>query len=920
MRTVPFDRNNPDRGSGSGFADELNGGGGRTEFSSRWTDEKGHGPLRRFLRPDDPQVLYPTRRIVLFLFLGSCLSTVGVQLTNDEYYEGPQEQFILFDEQLYESSLLVDAAGFNSTEAAEMADFFPVHIAFNDIGCSISGLERPILSNMTGEIRPKKLTGIMGPTGSGKTTFSWSLLGRSKRYCTAGAHGNLYLNGRPRNLEAFLDRVGFVPQDDVLYPDLTVEEALMFSANWRLPRDMTQEQKQEVVQHTMEVLDLLKVRDRRIGDVQSRSISGGERKRTSIGMELVSKPAVLVMDEPTSGLDSAGTFRLMEMLQKVAHEGVSVVAVIHQPSARVFELLDDLILMQNGEAAYIGPRSDVQRFLEEMGYPFQRETSSSMPLAEFLLDVVTDLEKPKGPPHPIDVSHVCKGGSYQEQSCISIEDNQTHPMLPSFFREHVRRKRMWEKIEAKMKRDRQREDLLRCIEFKAAETYNADGSLRENRTRLASLIREWRKDCRHISEKELSRMGIGQESAAIGYLRTLLEWCGITPCELGDTGMWCNMLDARSALPSYQQRPKPGLKRQVYLWFWHIVMLLKWRRGVAVEIFVIATLALVVSFVRSFNTTWNRRAVSNLFLSISIGLLGMGSAVLNDDVAPAQRAASAGMLLGAHEFAVLAETLIWGWCVCHVYSIFYFVGLWMRNGVWIIDLPLASVKNSHPCDLTSWVRLQKYYEFAHLLHLNFLGASALGKAICVFANHKTSISYVGSVAMLIGCHVFAFFTPNQNQVRNEATIFGGSINVSPLVETICAMSYVRYFLEAIFLWDPSPRDPNGRKYVLRYFDYHDCNKTHCATWLFSLGIFAQAVRFVIFSFRNSNDFHSLHDTPLFLIFIFKVLSCHVVALLLMTLIQEWYFPWVSSLQEKIKNEVGDDVVDIVDGDSLKKYN
>ena len=109
---------------------------------------------------------------------------------------------------------------------------------------------------------------------------------------------------------------------------------------------------------------------------------------------------------------------------------------------------------------------------------------------------------------------------------------------------------------------------------------------------------------------------------------------------------------------------------------------------------------------------------------------------------------------------------------------------------------------------------------------------------------------------------------------------------------------------------PEPGGRNGRSYVLRYFGYVDNNKTHCATSLFSLWTFSQAIRYVVFGFRNSNDFHSLHDTPL--LFIFKVLSCHVVALLIMTMIQEWYFPFVAAMLDKSR-EAGEEelTVDIL---------
>mmetsp|Transcript_9496 Transcript_9496/g.15558 ORF Transcript_9496/g.15558 Transcript_9496/m.15558 type:complete len:916 (-) Transcript_9496:66-2813(-) len=895
MRTVAFTPKRPVRETRKGNENRM--GSGRR---SSWTyyDDAGHGPFRRFLRPDNPEVVYPTRRIVMFLFLGSCLSTVGVQLSADEYYEGPHRTFIQYHRG-------------NTTE-------FPVHIAFNNVGCSISGMHSPILSNMTGEIRPGKLTGIMGQSGSGKTTFAYTLLGRAKRYCTNGAHGTVYLNGRPRDLETFLDRVGFVPQDDVLYPDLTVEEALTFSASWRLPRHMTVEERRKVVHDTLRTLDLEKIRDRRIGDVKQRSISGGERKRTSIGMELVSLPDVLVMDEPTSGLDSAGTYQLMLMLKRVAERGVSVVTVIHQPSGRIFNLMDDLILMQDGEAAYVGPRDGAVPFLSKMGYAVP--DTNATPSPEFILDVLARLEMPVKYPENSMYERVCRNPMVDSESenltkfatesdCMSRTDNLTHPILPALFRQTALEDKAWDKIEEKMTLERREEDVLHCMVRTGEQKYELIRDILDDTDARERQLQNWKSECEQLSPEALRRR-LDDGKIGWGVMWSVFGWLGMEQCGEGDSRMWCTMLDSRTTFPSYQQLPKPGLKRQVNLWFWQI-MGLKWRRGLAAEVSVIVSLALVVAFVRSFNTTWNRRAVSNLFLSISIGLLGMVGAVFHDDIAPVQRAASAGMLLGAHEFAVLAESIVWGWCVCHMYTLAYFFGLWIRNGIWILNVP--TTKNSRAAsffDFTYWVRLQKYYEFAHLLHLNYLASGALGSAICVISNHDTSASYVAAVALLITCHVFAFFTPNRNQIKHDCTIFG-TINLAPAVERTCSLSYVRYFMEAAYLWSPVDSDANGRKYVMRYFGYVDSNKTHCATSLFSLWTIAQAARFLIFGFRNSNDFHSLYDTPLFLIFIFKVLSCHVVALLIMTLIQETYYPMLEKTWARLK----DDDVDIVSLDS-----
>jgi len=237
----------------------------------RWYDSKGEGPITRFLRADDPTVALPTTRVAIMLLLGFLLSASVIWLSEDEFFEGTTDR----------------------KQSQQIFDF-PVHVAFQGVGCSISGMNEPVLHDLTGSIPPGKLTGVLGQSGSGKTLFSYQLLGKGRKFCSQANTGQVYLNGRPRSLEAFLDRVGFVPQDDVLYGDLTVDESIQFSANWRLPRSLSESEKMEIVNETISILNLNRVRSSKIGTVRNRGISGGERRRVSIGMELVARPSVLI--------------------------------------------------------------------------------------------------------------------------------------------------------------------------------------------------------------------------------------------------------------------------------------------------------------------------------------------------------------------------------------------------------------------------------------------------------------------------------------------------------------------------------------------------------------------------------------------------------------------------------------------------
>ena len=244
-----------------------------TTTATRWRfyDSSGAGPITRFLRADDPTRSWPTLRVLIMLMLGFLLSASVIWLSEDEFFEGTMDR--------RQSEHIFD---------------FPVHIAFKDVGCLVGGMSEPALFNLTGSIPAGKLTGVLGQSGSGKTLLSYQLLGRGRKFCSQGSKGQVYLNGRPRSLEAFLDRVGFVPQDDILYGDLTVEETIQFSANWRLPRAVTDREKADIINETISLLNLNRVRNSKVGCTKKRGVSGGERRRVSIGMELVAKPSVLI--------------------------------------------------------------------------------------------------------------------------------------------------------------------------------------------------------------------------------------------------------------------------------------------------------------------------------------------------------------------------------------------------------------------------------------------------------------------------------------------------------------------------------------------------------------------------------------------------------------------------------------------------
>ena len=181
---------------------------------------------------------------------------------------------------------------------------------------------KQILFDLSGVFRPG-MNAIMGPTGSGKSSLLDLLADRKDRQ---GLQGTILLNGQ-RQGDDYKYRVGYVVQDDIVSPMLTVRENLMFSANVRLSTKISAPEKQRIVEKVLLQLGLDKCAETRIGNEFKRGVSGGERKRTNIGMELVLSPDVLFLDEPTTGLDSSTARNVMECLHRLSRKGRTLLSL-----------------------------------------------------------------------------------------------------------------------------------------------------------------------------------------------------------------------------------------------------------------------------------------------------------------------------------------------------------------------------------------------------------------------------------------------------------------------------------------------------------------------------------------------------------------------------------------------------------------
>ncbi|KAI1139490.1 ABC-2 type transporter [Hypoxylon sp. FL0543] len=206
------------------------------------------------------------------------------------------------------------------------------------------GGERKLLQNVQGFVRPGKLTALMGASGAGKTTLLNALAQRVKFGVVTG---DFLIDGRPLP-KSFQRATGFAEQLDIHEPTATVREALRFSALLRQPKEVPTKEKYEYCETIIDLLEMQDIAGATIGRV-GEGLNAEQRKRLTIGVELASKPELLMfLDEPTSGLDSGAAFNIVRFLRKLADAGQAILCTIHQPSAVLFEIFDELILLKSG--------------------------------------------------------------------------------------------------------------------------------------------------------------------------------------------------------------------------------------------------------------------------------------------------------------------------------------------------------------------------------------------------------------------------------------------------------------------------------------------------------------------------------------------------------------------------------------------
>ncbi|KAJ1463445.1 P-loop containing nucleoside triphosphate hydrolase protein [Pelagophyceae sp. CCMP2097] len=259
----------------------------------------------------------------------------------------------------------------------------PCALEWTDVVCATPSAR--ILRGVSGSAEASELCGVLGPSGSGKSTLVSALSQRYHGGAVKVLHGEIRYGGAQWT-KALKRRIGFVEQEDCLLADLTVRQTVSFAAELR--RDARLESAASAAARADAIIDALGIRScaqQRIGGSNAqRSISGGQRRRVSIGCELILDPSLILLDEPTSGLDSFAAMKVFSLLVDLAHHGRTVVATLHQPTDAMFLRFDKVVLLAAGICVYAGPaRGAEQAFLEDR--------PPGVPIADFLLEIISTL-------------------------------------------------------------------------------------------------------------------------------------------------------------------------------------------------------------------------------------------------------------------------------------------------------------------------------------------------------------------------------------------------------------------------------------------------------------------------------------------------------------------------------------------------
>lgn len=290
-----------------------------------------------------------------------------------------------------------------------------VDIEFRDIRYTVKKINfgkakiesKEILHGLNGSFNSGELTAIMGPSGAGKSTLLNILAG----YVSSGVSGLVQVNGKNRsnNSQSFRKLSCYIQQHDALRPWLTVNEAMSCATHLKLGFSISPEEKKKLIEKILFMLGL-----EQKGNTPTHGLSGGQKKRLAIALEMISNPPILFLDEPTTGLDSSSCTQCISLLKRLAQDGRTIICTVHTPSALLFEMFDKLYSVTQGHCFYQGPVKELLPFLSNLGY----NCPSYHNPADFMMEIAVG-------EYGADVGKVIKAAlkKYYEMSseCIKLD-------------------------------------------------------------------------------------------------------------------------------------------------------------------------------------------------------------------------------------------------------------------------------------------------------------------------------------------------------------------------------------------------------------------------------------------------------------------------------------------------------------------
>ncbi|TMW64528.1 hypothetical protein Poli38472_011408 [Pythium oligandrum] len=276
---------------------------------------------------------------------------------------------------------------------------------------------KTILQDVSGRCCPGELTAVMGPSGSGKTTLLDIL---ADRVNTGHVEGLIEVNGDQRDSKSFRAVTSYVAQEESLLGSFTVLETLRMAAKIALPSSVDDKQIAKRVFSVVDEMGLRSCQDTIVGDLFRKGLSGGQKRRLSIAIELLSNPSILLLDEPTSGLDSSATYNVMKFILKLCEEGKTVVCTIHQPSSLVYEMFHNIMVLSEGQTVYFGPQTDAIKHFASIGYECPMYANP----AEYFIELVNaDFEGHADIPHMVSAYAASTASAKLTAKIISDRNN-----------------------------------------------------------------------------------------------------------------------------------------------------------------------------------------------------------------------------------------------------------------------------------------------------------------------------------------------------------------------------------------------------------------------------------------------------------------------------------------------------------------